>query len=501
MIYDAVILGSGLGGLQCAYILAKNGMSVCVLEKNANSGGCLASFKRKNEEFDTGFHYVGALGKGQILERIFSYFGLMELPWHQLDCNGFDEIIIGDKSFRLSCGYDGFAQTLSDVFPSQSKQISAYSSFLKDVGSKITDPLLKPGDGFFTVNRLLSQNAWEYLQTNISDPLLRNILSGNSLKLELKKESLPLYTFAQINSSYIQSAWRLRGSGSMIADSLVGSIRAMGGDVFMSSEVTEIVEKDGRAEHLTVKDKKSGECRKIFGRHFISNLSPELTLSLVKESKCIRPVFRRRILNLSQTYGFFTVNIKLKEGKIPYFNRNFYCYSPDLDSVWDIAEQADMGKIKGILISQQVPSGPDCRYATHLDILAPMSYSEVREWEGTTPGTRPAEYREFKARKAEECIQMAQCCISGLKDAVETCYTSTPLTYQYYTGAIRGTAYGIRKDCNNLLQTLLAPRTPIPNLLLTGQNLNLHGVLGVSITSLMTCSEILEKRALVSFLE
>ena len=47
MIYDAVILGSGLGGLQCAYILAKNGMSVCVLEKNANSGGCLASFKRK----------------------------------------------------------------------------------------------------------------------------------------------------------------------------------------------------------------------------------------------------------------------------------------------------------------------------------------------------------------------------------------------------------------------------------------------------------------------
>ena len=70
MRFDAVILGSGLGGLQCAYILAKNGMKVCVVEKNAALGGCLQSFRRGNDEFDTGFHYVGALGKGQILERI-----------------------------------------------------------------------------------------------------------------------------------------------------------------------------------------------------------------------------------------------------------------------------------------------------------------------------------------------------------------------------------------------------------------------------------------------
>jgi hypothetical protein len=60
-----------------------------------------------------------------------------------------------------------------------------------------------------------------------------------------------------------------------------------------------------------------------------------------------------------------------------------------------------------------------------------------------------------------------------------------------YTGTVEGAAYGIRKDCNNLLGTLLAPKTPVPNLFFTGQNLNLHGILGVSITSFLTCSALI----------
>ena len=88
-----------------------------------------------------------------------------------------------------------------------------------------------------------------------------------------------------------------------------------------------------------------------------------------------------------------------------------------------------------------------------------------------------------------------------LKESVQSVYTSTPLTYRDYTGAVRGTAYGIRKDCNNLTQTLLTPKTPFANLYFTGQNLNLHGILGVSLTSLLTCMEILGKEPVVPFLE
>ena len=341
MKFDAVILGSGLGGLECAYILAKNGKNVCVLEKNRTPGGCLQSFTRKGEEYDTGFHYVGALGKGQILEKIFSYLNLMDLPWHQLDTDGFDEIFLGDRSYRLCNGYREFSESLCKFFPASGKQLEAYSAFLEDVGRKITDPVTKQQDGFFSVNELLLKNAWEHLEANIQDPVLKNILSGNSLKLELKRETLPLYTFAQINSSFIQSAWKLKGSGSLIADSLVQSIRDMGGTVLTSAEVVEIAEEEGKADHVKVRHGNSEE--QIFADILISDLSPELTLDLIKESRCIRPVFRHRISKLEQTYGFFTVNIRLKNETFPYFNRNFYCYSPDLDSVWDISDLSEKG--------------------------------------------------------------------------------------------------------------------------------------------------------------
>ena len=61
MKYDAVIIGSGLGGLECAHILSKAGMSVLLLERGAQAGGCLQSYRRHGLAFDTGFHYVGGL--------------------------------------------------------------------------------------------------------------------------------------------------------------------------------------------------------------------------------------------------------------------------------------------------------------------------------------------------------------------------------------------------------------------------------------------------------
>ena len=134
--------------------------------------------------------------------------------------------------------------------------------------------------------------------------------------------------------------------------------------------------------------------------------------------------------------------ILLKEGKVPYFNRNFYCYSPEVETVWDISSLADQGKIKGVLVSQQVPQD-EGRFATHLDILAPMSFATVKQWKDTTPATRPQSYKEYKAKMAEECIRMACSVIPNLKDSILKTYTSTPLTYQFYTGAIQGTAYGI----------------------------------------------------------
>jgi phytoene dehydrogenase-like protein len=99
-------------------------------------------------------------------------------------------------------------------------------------------------------------------------------------------------------------------------------------------------------------------------------------------------------------------------------------------------------------------------------------------------------------QKIKECIALAERVIPGLSGKISEVYTSSPLTYRDYTLTSQGSAYGLRKDYNNPMLTTLSPRTPVPNLLLTGQSLMVHGIHGVTMTALMTCAEILGKETI-----
>jgi all-trans-retinol 13,14-reductase len=509
--YDAVIIGSGLGGLQCGYILSKHGLNVCVLEKGEQPGGCLQTFRRGKHTFDTGFHYVGGLDDGQPLHRLFDYFGLTDLPWRRMDEEGFDEVVMDNKSYLFANGYERFAETLCEQFPHQRRGLKRYTDFLRKVSDHIFDGFEKKATEDFYGTSLFAKSACDYLVSTIDDPLLRNVLSGTSLKMELNPKTLPLYIFAQINSSFIQSAWRLKGGGSQIAGSLIKSIERNGGTVRTKAEVTRLVEASGRivaAEvngalpALSAGSTLSGgaavasedSAERIEADYFIADIHPAIALSLITESKLIRNIYRKRIRNLENTFGMFTAHIALKENAVPYPKRNIYVYKNA--DVWRYADYQPERVNTCALVSFRAPEEDDAPCTRNMDILTPMYWSEVAQWAGTTVGRRGEDYRRYKKQKAEACINLVSGHIPGLKatfrpeDAIEKIYTSTMLSYRDYTGTPCGSAYGLRKNCEQLLTTLLSPRTPEPNMFLTGQNLNLHGVLGVSMTSFFTCAEI-----------
>lgn len=482
--YDVVVIGSGLGGLECAYTLSKKGLNVCVLEQHFQIGGCLQTFNRGKSLFDTGFHYVGGMDEGQSLHKLFGYFNLLDLPWHKLDEDCFDEIICNDKSFAFANGYERFVDTLAASFPKERAGLQQYVSLLKGVGENLFGSFDKKKEEDFYSTSVFSKSAYQFLNETISDPLLRNVLSGASLKMELHPEKLPLYIFSQINDSFIQSAWRLNGGGSLIADALASDIKSMGGSIFTKSRVTGLIEEQGKIAMVEI----NGGERTIAADYFISNIHPARTLELVAESKLIRKIYRNRISRLPNTYGMFTVNIALKDGMIPYLNRNQYIYQSD--DVWSFHTYKGNNEVTAALISYGVPE-MNGTFARNLDILTPMHWEEVSQWENSTIGKRGGEYEQFKQEKAAKCIALASAYIPGLESAIDKIYASTPLSYRDYTGTAEGSAYGIQKDYSQLIYTILTPRTPVPNLLLTGQNLNLHGILGVSMTSFFTCAEII----------
>lgn len=476
---SVIVIGAGLGGLECGYILAKNGMKVTVLEHEAQVGGCLQTFRRGAALFDTGFHYVGALDEGESLHTLFSYFDLMGLPWKKLDEDCFDEVVIGEDTFAFANKHQRFYERMAARFPKERDGLKKYVEFLKEVGDRIFSAFSNDGSKQYTYS-LLSRSAYEYLNETIKDPLLRKVLSGTSLKMELNAPTLPLYTFAQINDSFIRSAWRLRGGGSQIADKLVEGICAMGGEVRTRAAVTYIKEENGKAVGVSINEEDYLEADWI-----VSSVHPAHTVSMVKDSKILRNIYRHRIASLDNTFGMFTANIRLKPGLLPYVNRNIYVHRTDAD-LWNVQPV----KTESVLVNYSVPE-PYSSTAVNIDLLSPMSWAEVKKWVDFPVGRRGEDYVAFKQEKTEECIRLVEYRLPELRGAVERIFTSTPLSYQSYISSAEGSAFGIRKDYNQPMFTVLTPRTPIPNLLLTGQSLNLHGVLGVSMTSFLTCAEIL----------
>jgi all-trans-retinol 13,14-reductase len=119
-------------------------------------------------------------------------------------------------------------------------------------------------------------------------------------------------------------------------------------------------------------------------------------------------------------------------------------------------------------------------------------------WEHTTIGKRGDSYLKFKQEKSEKLLDVMAIKFPEIRNCIQTYYSSTPLTYRDYTGIPEGAMYGIQKDCNNHLNSFMTPRTKIPNLFLTGQNIQLHGILGVAMCALHTCSVFIDYNKLIA---
>ncbi len=126
-----------------------------------------------------------------------------------------------------------------------------------------------------------------------------------------------------------------------------------------------------------------------------------------------------------------------------------------------------------------------------------MEYGELLKWKDTKTGKRGDDYLEFKKKKSEKLIASMEKQFPGITSCIETYYSSTPLTWRDYTGTRAGSAFGLLKDYNKPMESIILPQTKIPNLFLTGQNTNMHGILGVTISSVITCSEIINIKHLI----
>lgn len=479
-----VIIGSGMGGLSCGVVLSKNGYDVTVLEQGIQIGGCLQCFTRRGARFETGMHFIGSASQGQTLDSLLNYLEIRkDIQLSELDRNGYDVVCLEGNRFRFANGRNAFIEQMSSYFPHQRQQLNQYFDLIEKVAGASTLHSLKNAESDAAINteyQLCSIN--EVIDSVITDPLLSKVLVGSLPLYAAEKDKTPFSTHAFIMDFYNQSAYRVVGGSDKIADSMTRTIERYGGRVLSRSKVTKIICDDTHATGVEVNG-----CDFVPCDYVISDAHPMRTLELI-DSNLIRPAFRSRINSIPQTVGGFSVYIEFKDEAVPYQNYNFYGYNNG--TPWDCEKYDEQSWPKGYLYMHFCQE-PQPRYAKTGVIISYMQMKEVEQWLGTKIGHRGVEYDKFKQYKAERLLDSVEMQFPHLRDNIKHYYTSTPLTYYDYTGTESGGMYGVARDINLGIACRVPHRTKIPNVLQTGQNINSHGILGVTVGTIVTCSELL----------
>ena len=494
--FDVLIIGSGMGGLVCGAILSKEGYKVCVVEKNKQLGGCLQTYVRDRVIFDSGVHYLGGLEKGQNLYQIFKYVGLMDkIKLQKMDEDAFDKILIDndDKEYVYAQGYENFIARLVADFPDEEAAIRQYCDKIKEVCSKFPLYNLRSGGDYDEKAGVLEIDTKGYIESITKNKTLQAVLAGNNPLYAGQGDKTPFYVHALILNSYIESSYKCIDGGSQISKILAREIRDRDGVIYRNKEVTKIVEEGGVVTHVELADGS-----RLYAADFISNMHPVKTLEIT-QSDHIRQAYRKRLINLENSISSFTLNIVFKKNSFKYFKYNYYVHNEGC--VWTVGDYTEENWPLGYAVFLSASSKTE-EYAESMTVLTYMRYDEVKQWEHTfntvsDEEDRGADYDEFKKRKAEILLDSVEKKFQGMRNHIKAYYTATPLSFRDYIGTDDGSLYGIVKDYKDPLRTFISPRTKLPNLYFTGQNLNLHGILGAAMSALVTCSAFMKNDQII----
>lgn len=496
--YDCIIIGSGLGGLECGVILAREGMRVLILEKNRQFGGALQIFSRDKRIIDTGVHYIGGLGEGQNLNRIFNFLGIQKrLKLKKMNEDCFDLIRFEDdeSEYRQAQGFGNYLDTMSAYFPHQKNQLKEYIFQLQKIADTVPLFNLEDSDYSHFDNPYLSESASEYLSDLFTDNKLQGVLAGSSMLYAGRRGETPLYEHALIMHSYISGSYKCIDGGAQIANLLVEEFKKAGGEILNYSEVSRLeFNMDG------IWEVEISNSQKYSATRIISDIHPSVIFPMIQGLN-LRKSYVNRIDALKNSTSAFCIHFVMKPGHFQ--SMDFNVYSFQNSDVWNATKPLTFGDFYcyGMFDS---PMSNDGGFSKVINVMCYMNFDEVASWKNTFrtfpqhTDIRSETYEEFKVQKVLKVFKTIKRKFPDFEQAVQSIHTTSPLTFRDYLNTPMGSIYGISKNAQKPLNSIISAKTPMPEFYLTGQNLNLHGVLGVSLSSIVTCSEILGRKYLLN---
>ena len=502
--FDAVIIGSGLGGLTCAAAFARQGFRPLVLEKHDRAGGYATSFKRPGGfEFDVSLHSTSVGERNGIRNLIPGFPEITDVEF--VPHPDLYRAVFPEHDFRVpQRNLAGYADLLAGYFPQETDGIKGLLADMKGLETDIGR--FSAAGGQVDMSRFpvdfphLFQNyarTWgQMADARIKDPKLKAIVSAMWAYYGLPPSRLSSIYYALPTAGYLEEGgYYPRGRSQTISDAFVGFIEKQGGKVLLQTGAEKILTKDGAAYGVLAKNGKTYRAKVV-----VSNANAYDTFHSMVEGGVELAEYLARIDGYSVSLSSFQVFLGLKKDLVRDVgikdSEIFVAEGYDPEGEYEAARTADVERGGyGLTLYDNLFEGYSPKGKNTLNIISLQGYDPWEKFAADYWKGNKAAYLAEKERIARVLIEnVEKKFLPGLSKAIEVMEIGTPLTNIRYTGNYRGAVYGWDQTLDNSGNTRLPHKTPVTNLFLAGAWTRPgHGYGGVIWSGLECFGEIMKE--------
>lgn len=507
--WDAIVIGSGIGGLSVASLLSKQGKKVLLLERHYEIGGFTHVFKRKGYAWDVGLHYVGqAHIPGTTLNKVFRYASDEKLEWAPLD-DAYDRIVFGDRHIDFVRGKENLRATFKKEFPDAKDQasIDAYFKLLEEVEnigigyyvekalppflSKIFGPWLRRG-----MLRYSDKTTLEVLRGITDNEQLIGVLTAQYGDYGVMPSESSFYMHALVANHYMDGGAYPVGGAGQIANTMVPVIEKAGGAVLFMADVKEIIVENNKAVGVRMADGKEIRSKYVISNAGVVNTFSRLLPKAVRDQHGLEEKLKQ--LEPSAAHMGLYIGIKESQKTLKMPACNYWVFPEEYN------HERGRGNYKTFTDQIPVayisfPSAKDPAWeekhpglsAVEIIILLPWEWFE--KWQDIERRKTTEDYQQMKQAVADQLLEILYRVEPSLRGKVDYYEVSTPLSTRKYVNHPHGEIYGAAHTPKRFRQDFLKPYTPVKNLFMSGQDVMVASIAGGLMGGMLCASAILKK--------
>ena len=491
--WDYIVIGSGMGGMTTAAILAKLGKRVLVLEQHYVPGGFTHMFKRPGFKWDVGVHAVGEVTKHSLTGRILDALSDGALRWASLG-EVYDEFHFPD-GFRIDFPDSPakFRDNLREAFPDEHEAIDGYLHLVRSVSKSMKTYYLarlapervgRFADLVFArhAKRFLTMRTIDAVRELTSNPHLAAIFTGQWGYYGSTPRRSSFAMQALVVKHFFHGGYYPIGGASRIASTLLKTVADAGGWTAIRADVDQVLVEDGAAVGVRMKDGREIRGDRVVSAAGVASTvlrllpAPHCDDEWAKEVEALPPAPAHVCLYL----GFEGDITKAGAGAA---NKWFYETWDMEDDSWEVSPELDELPRASVLYcsfpSLKDPEhdpGPKVRHTGEVVTFVP--YDVFVPWREDRWKKRGVDYESFKEKMKEKLLEQFFEHVPGLKEHLVFAELSTPVSTEHFVRPVRGSIYGIEPTPSRFENRWLRPRSPVKDLFFSGSEVATVGVIG-----------------------